>query len=344
MSKFFITALIVTSISLGIIAANALNKQSESNTYTSEDHQLFQSWKIQQSKAYSSSAEHQYRLNIFLNNVETIKAHNEKESSWTMGVNLFADLTTEEFRAQKLGVRIPQEELSKNVEGGKCPSIDSSKLPESVDHTVTGGVAPVTDQKKCGSCWAFSATASIEFCHWKKTRRLLQLSQQELVDCATGIWGDLGCNGGWPARAFRYVHSEGQMLNEDYPYVGKDERCKKDKRKVVATTEEAISVQPKCPSALMKAASERVVSVLLDAESFRLYKTGIMDSSSCGIIMDHAVNLVGYGTDEKGNNFYKIRNSWTDSWGEDGYIRIANDMKEGTGPCGILQQPTYPTC
>jgi C1A family cysteine protease len=72
-----------------------------------------------------------------------------------------------------------------------------------------------------------------------------------------------------------------------------------------------------------------------------LYKGGIISSSSCGTNVDHAVNLVGYGS-ENGKDFWIVRNSWGTSWGEKGYFRVARSDKDGPGVCGILKMSSYP--
>jgi hypothetical protein len=74
-----------------------------------------------------------------------------------------------------------------------------------------------------------------------------------------------------------------------------------------------------------------------------LYKGGIISSSSCGTNVDHAVNLVGYGS-ENGKDFWIIRNSWGTSWGEKGYFKILRTNEKGVaGICGILSpHSSYP--
>jgi len=83
--------------------------------------------------------------------------------------------------------------------------------------------------------------------------------------------------------------------------------------------------------------------VTVDAEStvFSGYTSGVLNSSACGTQLDHAITAVGYGNDGT-QDFYIVRNSWTASWGDAGYIKIAA-VEGGVGICGIQQTSVWPT-
>ncbi len=79
------------------------------------------------------------------------------------------------------------------------------------------------------------------------------------------------------------------------------------------------------------------VSVGVDASgfAFKFYKSGII-TKWCGTEIDHAVLLVGYGTDSKGTDYWLVKNSWASNWGENGYFRVLRNMTtQDAGMCGI---------
>jgi len=94
--------------------------------------------------------------------------------------------------------------------------------------------------------------------------------------------------------------------------------------------------------ALKSAVAQQPVSVAIEADksAFQFYSSGVLDSTACGTSLDHGVLLVGYGFDSSsGKDYWKVKNSWGSTWGEDGYIR----MVRGKNMCGISQQASYPT-
>ncbi|EAX95999.1 Clan CA, family C1, cathepsin L-like cysteine peptidase [Trichomonas vaginalis G3] len=91
---------------------------------------------------------------------------------------------------------------------------------------------------------------------------------------------------------------------------------------------------------VLKSNFNGLVAAAIDASrsTFQLYTSGIYYDQHCSTILDHAIGVVGYGS-EGGNNYWIVRNSWGSSWGEQGYIRMAKDKNN---MCGISNDVNVP--
>ena len=79
------------------------------------------------------------------------------------------------------------------------------------------------------------------------------------------------------------------------------------------------------------------LAVAVDASEWAMYEKGILEQGD--VTVNHAVLLVGYGTDETtGEDYYKIRNSWGADFGENGYIRIKRTADDDN-LCGMDTDP-----
>ncbi|XP_027205961.2 cathepsin L-like [Dermatophagoides pteronyssinus] len=303
------------------------------------------SFKKNYNRTYRSSEEEQFRKQIFADKLDFIEQHNQlyyqKKSSFLLGVNQFADKSVSEFRRMNGLI------ASKGMQN--APKIytdnDVESLPAEVDWTKKGVVAPIKNQGNCGSCWAFSAVGSMESAHALATGHLVELSEQELVDCS-GSQGDNGCEGGWMDNGFKFViQNHGIDTEKSYPYAGIDELCEsKDKGKVVGATIRSYVDVKKYDEHALQSACAKVgpISVGIDASSnyFMMYKSGVYDHDDCSQDwLDHGVVVVGYGTSSDGKEYWKVRNSWGTTWGMDGYILMSRNKNN---QCGIASQASYP--
>lgn len=291
-------------------------------------------------KRYSTQGEFIQRKRLFEKSHELIKSHNETNSSFTLGHNKFSDMTKEEkakYRGRKTGKSPVTGNFQIRAES------NGDMAPDSIDWRELGAVNPIKDQGQCGSCWAFSSVACMEGAHFVKTGKLLNLSEQQLVDCAGENYGNYGCNGGWQEAAFTYYEQFDAIAEDDYAYTAKDGTCQfKDKQGTGVNATIYFMVVSKSEVNLREAIAQQPVSVSIEADQdvFGLYQSGIFDSPECGTMLDHAVALVGYGS-ENGQKYYILRNSWGTDWGEEGYMRIA-DTGMGEGICGVQIEPLYP--
>ena len=296
-------------------------------------------------KKYESLEELEERFQIFSSNLKSIISHNlDHKHNFTMGVNQFTDLTSQEFKS------IYASGLKSSLGSFGCVPFSSqgTNVPAAIDWTKSGVVNPVRDQGYCGSCWAFATTANAESVWAISTGKLLDLSEEFLVDCASGTgYFNMGCNGGQPDSAFKYMINNGQCTDASYPYTsgatGKSGPCQKCTSAGVKFTS-CYDVTPNNQLVLKAAVSKQPVAIAIEASSryFQSYSSGILtDAIQCGTTLDHAVEIVGYGT-ESGIDYWKVRNSWGTLWGEAGYVRIKKSSSTNDpGVCGVAMEPSF---
>ena len=286
-------------------------------------------------KRYVDGTEFAQRYANFRKSLETIRAHNTQYYvSYTMGLNQFSDWTeTEIDNFLTLGA-------SKEEEKRNYASLNTASIPDSVDWRSTGKVNPIKDQGSCGSCWAFSAIGAFESAYALEYGTLPDLAEQLLVDCNRGTWifGNQGCNGGLMNYAFDWLKTNKAALQGDYPYTAKDGTCNKSYKQYNAKVASYVDVKENDDD-LKAAIAQQPVAVAIQAnqDCFMKYQSGIIDNC-VDTRLDHGIVAVGYGK-ENSKEYYIVRNSWGQRWGDSGYAKIAIDKTS----CGIRQKASYPS-
>jgi KDEL-tailed cysteine endopeptidase len=307
----------------------------------SDDWHQFIHFQDKFSKQYETIIELETRFKIFRENLRTIIQHNlDSTQNFTMSVNQFTDLTQDEFREKYVGGLQSHSEVTSY--GCKTFASSASGLPVVVDWRTIGAVTSVKDQGQCGSCWTFSSTGAAEGAWAISKGQLIDLSEQELVDCARGIsYGSHGCSGGQMEGAFKYLIENGQCALSSYPYTAKDGTCHSCSS--IAHFSSCFSVKPNDQLSLKAAVFKQPVAIAIEADTryFQSYSSGVLTSSTCGTKLDHGVLIVGYGA-ENGQKYWLVKNSWSSSWGENGYVKIArSDSTNDAGICGIAMDPSF---
>ncbi|XP_020089331.1 fruit bromelain-like [Ananas comosus] len=300
----------------------------------------FEEWMAQYGRVYNDNDEKMRRFQIFKNNVNHIETfNNHSENSYTLGINQFTDKTNNEFISQYTGVSLPLNIETELVES--FDDVDISAVAQSIDWRDYGAVTSVRNQGSCGSCWAFSAIATVEGIYKIKTGYLVSLSEQEVLDCAVSY----GCKGGWVDKAYDFIISNNGVTSAAYyPYQGYKGTCAANSVPNSAYITGYTYVQRNNERSMMYAVSKQPIAALIDASgnNFQYYRGGVY-SGPCGTSLNHAITIIGYGQDSSGTKYWIVRNSWGSSWGERGYVRMARGVSSSSGLCGIAMAPLYPT-
>lgn len=343
MKYVLLTALLLS------VAVCAKPKWTQLEGYT------FEQYLVDFSKRYDmQSEEYSTRQAMFEQNLAEIIAFNKSGASWKKGVNRNTDMTTEEFKGSQLGLQKSMKKKNNPVYRNLLTKTHTATttlqdLPTSVDWRKKNVVSPVKDQGGCGSCWAFAAAAVLESAAAiaDGSGQLKTLSTQQLVSCVPNpnqCGGDGGCSGAVAELAFTYTTLYGITSEYKYSYssyFGTTGSCKfnaKQQTPEVNNTGYANVLVNDQQSLLEAVATIGPIAVSVDASNWASYEEGVFDGCDYNknIDINHAVVLIGYGTDAQYGDYWLVRNSWSTDYGEDGYIRV---KREATVKCGLDKTP-----
>ncbi|XP_030895634.1 cathepsin L1-like [Leptonychotes weddellii] len=284
-------------------------------------------WKAAHGKLYDENEEG-WRRAVWAKNMQMIERHNQEYSqgkhSFTMAMNAFGDLVRVAWIAECF-MRPVLSTLPKNL-----------LLSESFI---------IWFQGQCASGWAFSAAGALEGQMFRKTGKLVSLSEQNLLDCSRSQ-GNEGCRGGLMDYAFQYVKDNGGLDSEEsYPYCAQDGSCKYKPGQSVANDTGFMDIRQDEGSLMVAVATVGPISAAIVAslDTFQFYHKGIYYDPNCSSEdLDHGILVVGYGfqgEEPENQKYWIVKNSWGTDWGMQGYILMAKDRDNH---CGIATSASFP--
>ena len=328
-------------------------------------------------KSYSTSYEYEQRCSIFAENLKKIEEHNLQSHPWKQSVNRFADLTQTEFKSRYAS---GYSNIIRKVVNSETSSenINIDNLPANKDWRDSNVITDVKDQGMCGSCWAFATVEQLESYLTLETKNnLTRLSAQQITSCSPNpmnCGGTGGCSGSIPEMGFTYSQMMGIVTEEEYPYISGDthetEECYYDAEGQTASAyNRGYETLPHNDynATINHLANVGPLAVIADAYYWSFYSEGVFDGCPYNVdmILNHAAQLVGYGTDPNYGPYWLVRNSWGIEWGDKGYIKLkrepevicgtdsypssgtgckndGNSVQKVCGMCGILFDSSYP--
>jgi len=335
-------------LALTVLCVAAVSAHKYSSALLNE----FNGYMLKYSKVYADNDAFEHALMNYQASKLRVAKYNAKSNgnNWA-GLTKFSDLSPAEFKQIYLRAKHGPETaktLKRSIKNVLPPTTKAA--PTSFDWRQNSFpvVSAVKDQGQCGSCWAFSATENIESMWALATKNLPVLSPEQIVDCDTV---DQACNGGDTPTAFEYVTQAGGLESEaDYPYVagnGSPGDCDFQKNSVVAKISNFTWVIPECLGSCdnqnmgqvqSKLATVGPFAICVFAEPWQDYTGGIFNDQGCTHAysdLDHCVQMVGYTP-----NYWIIRNSWAEDWGESGYIYVSSKEAKGN-LCGVMDEVNY---
>lgn len=239
------------------------------------------------------------------------------EASWVAGFTEVALLDSEEMQGM-LGLIEPEKDREEFV-------FEEGQWPEKGKEVVVDNVTKIKNQKQCGSCVAFGTTAVFEQTYAKKGEKKL-FSERYLFFCDP--YKGYGCNGGWSldggavaaSNSRKGMIEDGECLyfdNGKY-YYDCGSGCNKSAKKYTMSYSRVSANQ----YIDVLNSGKAIIIGMTVFEDFRYYKTGVYEHLQGNQLGGHCMALVGYGTSTKGEHYWLIKNSWSEDWGDKGYMKV----------------------
>lgn len=306
--------------------------------------------KVHHPNVREGSSEFIERQELFATELKKIEEHNNDKNSqsYKLGINKFSASYPQEKR--KVLGRLAEVEAAHKPERNHIKERNFemkpvSELPSIVDWRSTGMATATKDQGHCGSCFAFAAAEMLESYLYMSSGLLYNLSPQMGASCTPNpehCGGSGGCSGGTAEIIFDDLANGGGIMAQEYQYGyvsydGSDHTCNTTDIVPTLTVEGYHMLTEGSYDEMMNAVAQvGPISIGVDASEWHNYAGGVFNGcNQKNPDVNHAVVLYGYGQDEEtGEKYWLIRNSWSPSFGEKGYIRIHRDDNEAEN-CGI---------
>ena len=307
----------------------------KSTSFSRSDVEVYNRWRAEFNRLSATPSENDFRMRLLIEKAKQIREWNAQYEKHVAEKGLppltgpmfelkqWSDLTDEEFNKMYTGGRTDQLE---NLEVDKSLGYE---LPVSnTDLGATTSEIRVRNQGACGSCYAFSAVATLERQLFSRVGLYIDLSQQQIVDCSA-TRGNHGCDGGSLGAAYDYVRDFGIQRASSYPYVGTKNVCTSQPNSRIWYELITTKVIGYTGTAAVNAINQNILvsTHVAVGSKFRALSTtdDIYDASfsgECDNGFNHMINLVSYGRDAKNRLWVRVLNSWGTGWGYQGIKKI----------------------